>query len=269
MWTLPQLQRRVACDPLLHRLYRNYADWILKGATALLARDIGVRSTLDVDLYINQARSTAEQALRVAATRDAGDWFRLEIGLGQPVAAGTNSIRMPVSAYIGTTVWASFGIDLFGDDLRMTGTPDEVPPLVPIQMSGVDQGTYRAYPIVDHVADKIVATFQRYGASHAPSTRYKDLVDLVAIVDAVSLDADEQRRALTSEARRRGVVLPRRFDIPDRDLWTAGYAKEARTSKLDRARTLADALDLVRPVTDPLLDGSAQGSWEPDARRWL
>jgi hypothetical protein len=33
-----------------------------------------------------------------------------------------------------------------------------------------------------------MATFQRYGQLQAPSTRYKDLVDLVAIVTAASVD---------------------------------------------------------------------------------
>lgn len=269
MWTLSQLQRRVAYDRLLHRLYRNDSRWIVKGAAALLARDIGVRSTLDIDLYINQARATAEQGLRQAAAGDVGDWFRFEIGLGQQVAAGTGGVRLPAKAFIGTTVWASFSVDLFGDDLHMTGTPDEVPPLVSIQMTGVDQGTYRAYPIVDHVADKVVATFQRYGASQVASTRYKDLVDLVVITAAVPITADEQLQALTSEADRRGIVLPNRFDVPDHELWTTGYAQEARTSKLDYAATLIDALAFVRPFVDPLLDGSAHGTWDSTDRRWM
>ena len=267
-WTLPQLQRRVAYDRLLHRLYARNDGWVVKGAAALLARDIGVRATLDIDLYINQTRVQAEQELRDAARTEAGDWFRFEIRLGQAVAAGTDAVRLPVKAYIGTTEWASFSIDLFGSDLRMTGTPDEVPPLVRIEMSGVDQSTYRVYPIVDHVADKVVANFQRYGASQSPSTRYKDLVDLVVMSTAISVDAGEQRQALTSEAERRGVALPSRFDVPDRGLWTAGYAKEARKSKLDYAATLDISLDFVRPFVDPLLDGSARGLWDATSRRW-
>jgi len=40
-WTLAQLQRQMAYDRLLERLYLVDEDWIVKGATALLARDIG------------------------------------------------------------------------------------------------------------------------------------------------------------------------------------------------------------------------------------
>jgi hypothetical protein len=40
-WTLQQLQRQMAYDRLLERLYLVDEGWIVKGATALLARDIG------------------------------------------------------------------------------------------------------------------------------------------------------------------------------------------------------------------------------------
>ncbi len=40
---LQQLQRQMAYDRLLERLYLVDEGWIMKGATVLLARDIGVR----------------------------------------------------------------------------------------------------------------------------------------------------------------------------------------------------------------------------------
>lgn len=50
-WNLAQLQRQIAYDRLLERLYLANEGWVVKGATALLAREIGVRATIDVDLY--------------------------------------------------------------------------------------------------------------------------------------------------------------------------------------------------------------------------
>ena len=79
-WTLPQLQRQIAYDRLLERLYLVDDGWVVKGATALLARDIGVRATVDIDMYRATARDVAEADLRQAAARDIGDWFRFEIG---------------------------------------------------------------------------------------------------------------------------------------------------------------------------------------------
>ena len=47
-----------------------------------------------------------------------------------------------------------------------------------------------------------------------PSTRYKDLVNLVAILTKVSVRVDAQQQALESEAERRGLILPSQFDVP-------------------------------------------------------
>jgi hypothetical protein len=72
-WTLTQLQRQMAYDRLLERLYAVDDGWIIKGATALLARDLGMRATIDVDLYRARAAAIAEADLRAAASQDIGD----------------------------------------------------------------------------------------------------------------------------------------------------------------------------------------------------
>lgn len=125
------------------------------------------------------------------------------------------------------------------------------------------------YPLVDHIADKVAATFDRYGDMGNPSTRYKDLVDLVAIVIGASVEAESQILALSSEAKRRRVTLPDHFTVPDRALWERGYAAEAARSLLPIARTLDGALGVVSPFIDPLLGGSARGRWDPKARQWV
>ncbi len=267
-WTLPQLQRQMAYDRLLERLYLVDDGWVVKGATALLARDIGVRATIDIDVYRKAARDVAEADLRQAATADIGDWFGFEIGPARAVADGAAGMRLPVTAYIGTTVWASFHVDLVGSDLIMTGEPEDVPPLARVVMPDVGQHGYRAYPLVDHIADKVAAMFELHGEMGVPSTRYKDLVDLVAIVIGASVHAELQMTALRSEADRRALPLPARFAVPDRDLWERGYAAEAQRSLLPVAHTLDEAHATVTPFLDPLLDGSAAGTWDTNRGRW-
>jgi hypothetical protein len=266
-WTLPQLQRQIAYDRLLERLYLFDDGWVVKGATALLARGIGVRATIDVDIYRERAREVAEAELREAASRDIGDWFRFELGPGRAVATDA-AVRIPVTAYVGTANWASFHVDLVGSDMRMTGQPDTVPPLARVLMPDIEQHGYRAYPLVDHIADKISAIVQRYSGQDRPSTRFKDLVDLVAIVTEVSVGTDLQIAALRSEAERRGMPLPATFDVPDRALWERGYAAEADRSLLPTAHTLDEALSVVRPFVDPLLTGTAAGRWDSKQGRW-
>jgi len=102
-----------------------------------------------------------------------------------------------------------------------------------------------------------------------PSTRYRDLIDLVSIVTGASVPAADQITALVSEFDRRRLNLPASFDVPDRRLWESGYAAEARRSLLTEARTLNEALTLVKPFTDPLLNQTATGHWDPQSLQWL
>lgn len=263
-WNLGQLQRQIAYDRLLERLYLVDDGWVVKGAAALLARNIGVRATIDIDLYRTLASDAAERELREAAGNDIGDWFRFEARPSQAVAT---AVRIPVTAYIGTP-WAQFHVDLLGEGLVMTGEPEPMPPLASVVMPDIEQHGYRVYPLVDHIADKITATVQRYGDGELPSTRYKDLVDLVAIVREAPVDAVAQMAALTSETARRNITLPQRFGVPDGPLWESGYAAEARRSLLETALTLDEALVTVRPFIDPLLGGTAAGTWVPDLAVW-
>ena len=94
-WELPQLQRQFAYDRLLERLYLMDDGWIVKGAVALLARDLGVRASIDIDVYRAKSADAAEADLREAAARDVGDWFRFEIGPRGTVADGAVGVRLP------------------------------------------------------------------------------------------------------------------------------------------------------------------------------
>ena len=117
-WGLPQLQQQIAYDRLLERLYLVDDGWIVKGAVALLARDIGVPASKDIDVYREGERSEIEAELREAAACDIGDWFRFEVGPTQAVSDGAaGGVRLPVKAYVGDTLWASFPVDVVGADI--------------------------------------------------------------------------------------------------------------------------------------------------------
>jgi hypothetical protein len=266
-WSLQELQRQFSYDRLLARLYADDEPWIVKGATALIARRIAVRSTIDIDIYRERSVEKAEHELRDACERDMDDWFSFRLGASQSVNDGIG-VRIKVAAYIGETAWSRFHIDLVGSDLRMTGQPDAVAPLAIVEIAQVEQSGYLAYPIVDHVADKACAIFQRYGPAEAPSTRFKDLVDLVAIFITTPIDAEGQTAALTSEASRRSLTLPDMFAVPDHRLWERGYPAEANRSSLPTAHSLDEAIEIVRGFIDPVLRGDARGSWRPGRLEW-
>jgi hypothetical protein len=267
-WPLTDLQRQFAYDRLLTRLYLLDDAWIVKGATAMLARRIAVRHTIDIDIFRATQRDQAERDLRTALALDAGDWFRFEAGPARPIADGAAGQRIPIVALLGAPAWAKFHLDLVAEGVQMTGAPDPVPALAEVAVVGLEQPGYHAYPIVDHVADKVCAIVERQGAARRPSTRYKDLVDLVVLTATARVSAEDQARALESEAKRRHLLLPARFDVPDRALWEPGYAAEAGRAVLPVTASLAAALDDVRPYLDPLLDGTAIGIWSSADRRW-
>ena len=265
---MADLQRQFAYDRLLVRLYLMDDAWVLKGATALLARGVAVRHTIDVDIYRAVSKESAERDLRTALDRDAGDWFTFEAAPSTPIAEGTIGVRVPVDAKIGTATWASFHVDVIAEGVRMTGAPDRVPPLTSVEMPGLVRTTYRAYPLVDHIADKTCAIVERLGSARHPSSRFKDLVDLVVLVAHATPTAEAQRTALLSEAGRRGLAMPDHFEVPDVPLWTTGYAAEARRLPTFGVGTLDEALSLVRPYLDPVLDGTATGRWDTGRARW-
>lgn len=267
-WPLSDLQRQFAYDRLLVRLYLLDDGWILKGSTALLARHIAVRHTIDVDVYRAGNRKQAERDLRRALRLDGGDWFTFDAGPGRPVAAGTAGTRVPIDARVGTATWTKFHVDIVADGVVMTGQPDDVSALTSTLIPGLLQPTYRAYPLLDHIADKTCAILERQGTQRRPSTRFKDLVDLVALVAHARPTADDQYHALASEAHRRKIALPQRFEAPDTAVWEAGYAAEARRALIPTARSLSEALHAVRPYLDPLFDGTAIGRWHPEGGVW-
>lgn len=270
---LADLQRQFAYDRLLARVFGAEPDtWVLKGATALLARLGGVaRHTLDIDLYRPDARlDEAEAALRAAASADLGDFFRFTLEPGRRIAAGRTTLRVPVTAYLGATEFARFHVDLVAG-LAMTGVPEEAAPLVPVELPGIASVRYRVYPIADHVADKVCALLEvhpRVGRAAQASTRYRDLADLVVIAHTQAVPASELTRALGSEARRRDIELPTTFTTPDAAGWVAGYARVARDVPGLDERDLEVARVTVKRFLDPVLAGDVTGSWSPHHQRW-
>jgi hypothetical protein len=244
---------------------------VLKGAAAMLARlPTAARRSKDVDLYSTTGDlADAEAALRAAAAVDVGDHFRLELALARALTQGAAARRIPVTAYLGPTEFASFPADLVVA-LTMTGEPEEVPPLVDIDL-GLARVRYRAYPIADHIADKLCAlieTHPRARGEAVASTRYRDLVDLATFARATELDGVALARALTSEAQRRRLVLPHELSEPTGVDWRAGYARSARDAPALPDRDLDSALRTVRALLDPVLAGASVGRWNPASLTW-
>lgn len=272
--TLDSLRRQFAYDRLLTRIFTSPDGdrWILKGATAILARLAGdARHTRDIDLYRQEEDlPAAENSLRAAAATDAGDFFSFTLDPGQRITQERHTLRVSVVAYLGLREFARFHVDLV-TGLIMTAPPDEVTPLVPIFITGITSTTYRAYPISDHIADKVCAMIESHHRSDGqpqPSSRYHDLADLATFARTTVVDAQALIRALRSEANRRNLQLPDRLTIPD-PTWGPGYARVARDNPRLVDRDMAQALRTAAALLNPALAMTAAGTWDPVRNSWF
>jgi hypothetical protein len=270
---LGDLLRQFAYDRLLARVFTADPErWVLKGAVAMLARlPAAARHSKDVDLYSQTGDlAEAESALRTAAAVDLDDYFRFVLGHARLLEEGAKTMRVPVTAYLGPTKFASFHADLVAR-LSMTGEAEEVCALIDIDI-GLPRPRYRVYPVADHIADKVCAmieTHSRQSGEPAASTRYRDLVDLATFARSSEIDGEALTTALRSESRRRGLTLPDQLSDPAGADWPAGYARAVREAPGLPDRDLETALGTVRSMLDPILAGEQVGRWDPTTLGWL
>jgi len=85
---IPRLRRQISFDRLLARLfYQPSPPWVLKGGYALELRFTYARTTVDIDLTVQQVASqpatdqnqTIQAMLQRAADANLGDWFEFKI----------------------------------------------------------------------------------------------------------------------------------------------------------------------------------------------
>lgn len=272
--SLADLHRQFAYDRLLYRIFtgEDRDRWVLKGATALLARLGGqARHSVDIDLYDQAGSLTdAEAVLQAAAARDAGDQFRFALSPGRRIAEGGVPLRVAVTAYLGVTEFERFNVDLVAGT-GMTGQPDEAAPLVPVEIPGIPQARYRVYPLADHVADKVFGIVERHARQDRPaiaSTRYRDLADLILIAHREEVEAQPVEAALRAQAERRRLEVPFDFRPPDDPRWRAGYARIAKDVANLEEKEFDAAVETARRFVEPVLKGVARGSWNPDRQVW-
>lgn len=261
-----ELRRHLAYDRLLARVFTNEPDrWLLKGAGALLARIPDARHSKDLDIAYAGDLDNAVAALTRAAGLDLGDFFTFSVGPVKAELTGTTpGVRIPIKARVGPKPFAAFNVDLVVEG-GLTTTPESIAPLSPIQIEGFAKVQYRAYPVVDHIADKHAAMLETHQGR--PSTRYRDLIDLVEIVTSHGIDAQPVSVALFTKYRLRGVAAPDGFESPGPD-WPAGYEALAKTVPGFVQQSYPEAAAVASAFLDPILAGRRNGTWNPSTLTW-
>lgn len=271
--TAGALLRRFIVDRFLARVFEPPGnEWVLKGGNAVLTRVHDARTTKDIDLLAELHDVDAAIArLREAVEIDLGDHFRFVItgisaASGGAMQPGVQGHKLSIEAYCGVKRREHFSVDIVTGSL-MTAEPDVQtrPGLVP----AVPPTRVRLYPVVDHIADKLCATQSTYGtAGDQPSSRVRDLVDLVVFARTQRIDGTELIEAITSEWVHRGLADAPHFAPPAH--WDRLYPAEARrVPACGDTLTLALATDLVSALLGPAFDRSAAArQWEPATGSW-
>lgn len=207
---------------------------------------------------------TALADLRRLAAIDLHDHFRFEYVSHQQSIGGdaqpyTDGYRVSFAVFVGANAHGTLNVDL-ASGAGLTAEVIRSEPASALHLPRLISYPFRLYPVVDQIADKVCATLADYG--RRPSTREKDLVDLVAFTTTHDIDGDALSVALASEIRRRRLPHPDRFMVPVD--WGRGYSRlAARVPACAGYRPVADASELAARLIDPALSGASRG------RTWL
>lgn len=261
-------RKRVAFERLLARLVLAApGQWLLKGGFALDLRLADrARTTKDVDIEWHAAAEDLLDVLLDATSIDTEDFFSFAIeDAGIPEDRLGGSRRFRVAATLAGRPFEAFALDVG----HRTGHPIYAEQLTTdglLEFAGLPPVVLDATALELHLAEKLHAYTRAYGGNR-PSTRVKDLIDLVLIADLGSLDAEALRAAinLTFEERNTHAIPAELPDPPE--TWTPQYRRLARAVALPGrpADGHAAAAALLNPV---LADRFAAARWDPERRRW-
>ena len=183
--------------------------------------------------------------IEALATDPDDDWFTFVVGRAEQLQADQ----------VGRAIWRySVQSDLAGrqfGSLKLDVAPrvEELEPTerVPLHNELVFAGVRsRAVELIDinrHAAEKLHALTRTYG--NRPSTRVRDLVDLVLLLENDHLDDDVCRAAIRTTFEQRGTHVPPSDLSEPPPAWTDTYS--SLVTHLDvEADSLPKAFDLVR-----------------------
>ena len=268
-----ELRREFLYQRFLARVFHPSSgdQWVLKGGVGLLIRLPIARFSQDIDLYnTSHGLTDAVANLRACVAIPDLDPLTFQIGQATRMSGAVIGATITVEAYLGATMFGNFTIDL-STDLGHVGAVDRIRPAHVIDIDDISQPpVIQLCAMSDQIADKVCAMYCTYGIQQQPSSRYRDLVDLVLIIQSSAIDANETRAALTRQARVRGLTLPPAIRSPAPS-WTNAYRRQASHTPrlLQELHDLDAALTFTGRCLDPLLaETRTSGVWHPATASW-
>ncbi len=268
--SLVRLRKSVVFSRLLARLLAVAPDrWVLKGGLAMDYRfGTRVRTTKDMDLASIGDEKVAAEDLIAAQGVALGDFFNFEINrTGQlDEMDGARAVRYHVRCLLAGRLFEEVVIDV-GFDLPGGWDPELVEGPDLLGFADIDPVEAPTLPLELQVAEKVHAYTGSYGDSGARSTRVKDLIDLVLVASAATLDAATLARALKETFEHRDQhEVPTRLPEPPAQ-WATPYGVLAREVELPPS--LTNAFAAASAMLDPVLTGTVtDGRWDHGQGRW-
>lgn len=266
--SLVRLRKTVVFDRLLARLAVAAPErWVLKGALALDFRmGTRTRTTKDMDLVRKDDERAATTDLIAAQSLDLGDFFVFAVekvgGIREDEEGG--AVRYRVRAELAARTFEEVAVDIgFSDPLGWQPEQLRGPDL--LAFAEIEPAEVPALPLEQQVAEKVHAYTRGYGGGH-PSSRVKDLVDLVLVKQFLAPDGGRLHAALVATFElRHQQPLPARLPRPPAD-WAVPYRRLAREVGIEQ--DLIGGHAEAAALLDPVLGGLAAGCWNPGRGAW-
>lgn len=261
-------RKLVAFTRLLARLERAAPDrWVLKGGFALELRLPGqARATRDVDIDWATSLNEATNALVEAATLALDDYFEFDIRrVGAAEVGGAGGVRFHADAYVGGRLFEPLLIDV-GVGVERLPPSDELTAPDLLDFAEIEPARIRAIRLEQHIAEKLHAYIRRH-ADDRPSSRAKDLIDIILMSELAAFDFGRLRKAILCVFEARAThELPASLPAPPRE-WARPYRALAEEVGLD-----PDPLEghrLAAAFLEPVVAGdSGLARWDTKALEW-
>jgi len=263
-----RLRKRVVFERLLARLQAVAPDgWFLKGGFALELRlGVKARTTKDVDIDWTLGEEEATELLLDAAAYEMDDLFTFTVqraAADDDLAGGGQ--RWTVRADLAGREFERVAIDIGFGNPPVVAT-DTIVASHLLEFAGIAPVVVPALAVEQHLAEKLHAYSRTY-AGDQPSSRVKDLVDIVVISSTTSIDAARLTEAVRSIFERRAThAIPQSFAPPPPE-WARPW--ETLVAHLPADRELLAGFDAAAALWDPVLAGAADAmAWNPVGATW-
>jgi predicted nucleotidyltransferase component of viral defense system len=267
--SLARLRKRVVFELFLRRLVQVAPSrWVLKGAFALdLRLEVATRPTKDIDLGREDNIDAATDDITAAQQLDVQDFFSFSATRTTAFddTDEFSAIRFHVRAELAGRIFEQFVVDVGFTD-PISWTPDTITTSNLLAFADISPVDLPAVPLAQHLAEKVHAYTRRYGTQQRPSTRPKDLIDILVIAGAEPMEASSLREALERTFEQRGrQPLPDALPVPP-DEWRRPFALLA--AEVGIGPELEAAFKEAAAFLDPVLGGKVAGCWDPAAKSW-